>query len=65
VLRDVNKIVSDAQANVVGQVLATDSEIGYLVLDFDDFDPSRDRLSAQLVDRLRDLQTTISVRNLY
>jgi D-3-phosphoglycerate dehydrogenase len=65
VLRDVNKIVSDAQANVVGQVLATDTEIGYLVLDFDDFDPSRDRLSAQLVERLRSLETTISVRNLY
>ena len=65
VLRDVNSIVSDAQANVVGQVLATDTEIGYLVLDFDDFDPSRDRLSAQLVERLRNLETTISVRNLY
>jgi hypothetical protein len=35
------------------------------VLDFDDFDPSRDRLSAQLVERLRSLETTISVRNLY
>lgn len=65
VLRDVNRIVSDAEVNVVGQVLATDSEIGYLVLDFDDFDPDRDRLSAQLVERLRALETTISVRTLY
>jgi len=65
VLRDVNRLVSEGQANVVGQVLATDSEIGYLLLDFDDFDPARDRLSAQLVAALRDLPTTISVRTLY
>ncbi|MBX7193963.1 MAG: phosphoglycerate dehydrogenase [Sandaracinaceae bacterium] len=65
VLRDVNRIVSDAQANVVGQVLATDTEIGYLVLDFDDFDPHRDAMSAQLIERLRTLETTISVRSLY
>jgi D-3-phosphoglycerate dehydrogenase len=65
VLRDINRIVSDVGANIHAQVLGTDAHIGYLVLDFDDFDPSRDRLSAQLVERLRSLETTISVRNLY
>lgn len=35
VLRDVNKLVSDRNANVVAQVLATDPEIGYLVMDLD------------------------------
>jgi D-3-phosphoglycerate dehydrogenase len=35
VLRDINKIVSDMNANVLGQVLATDPELGYLVMDLD------------------------------
>jgi D-3-phosphoglycerate dehydrogenase len=35
VLRDINKIVSDRNANVLGQVLATDPEVGYLVMDLD------------------------------
>ena len=35
VLRDVNKIVSDLNANIHAQVLATDSSIGYLVMDLD------------------------------
>lgn len=65
VLRDVNRIVSDAQANVVGQVLATDTQIGYLVLDFDDFDPDRDRISALVLSKLGELETTISARALY
>jgi len=33
VLRDINKIVSDKNANIEAQVLATDSNIGYLVMD--------------------------------
>jgi D-3-phosphoglycerate dehydrogenase len=65
VLRDVNRILSDAQANVVGQVLATDANIGYLVLDFDDYDPERDRISAEVLTMLAGLETTISVRALY
>ncbi len=36
VLRDINKIVSDHSANIRAQVLATDADIGYLVMDLDD-----------------------------
>lgn len=35
VLRDINKIVSDKNANIRAQVLSTDPEIGYLVMDLD------------------------------
>jgi D-3-phosphoglycerate dehydrogenase len=35
VLRDINKLVSDRNANVLGQMLATDPSIGYLVMDLD------------------------------
>jgi len=35
VLRDINRIVSDYNANVQAQVLATDANIGYLVMDID------------------------------
>src|SRR6202042_1290852 len=35
VLRDINRIVSEKGANIAAQVLATDPEIGYLVMDLD------------------------------
>jgi D-3-phosphoglycerate dehydrogenase / 2-oxoglutarate reductase len=35
VLRDINRLVSDRNANVLGQLLATDPQIGYLVMDLD------------------------------
>jgi D-3-phosphoglycerate dehydrogenase / 2-oxoglutarate reductase len=35
VLRDINRIVSDCNANIRAQVLATDVDIGYLVMDLD------------------------------
>ncbi len=35
VLRDVNRIVSDLNANIHAQMLATDSEIGCLIMDLD------------------------------
>jgi D-3-phosphoglycerate dehydrogenase len=35
VLRDINRIVSDHNANVHGQVLSTNPDIGYLLMDFD------------------------------
>jgi D-3-phosphoglycerate dehydrogenase len=35
VLRDINHIVSDKGANIAAQVLATDANIGYLVMDID------------------------------
>jgi D-3-phosphoglycerate dehydrogenase len=61
VLRDVNRIVSEAEANVVAQVLATDPNIGYLLMDLED-----DRkASAALVDKMKALDTTISATFLY
>ena len=35
VLRDVNKIVSDCNANIRAQLLSTDPDIGYLIMDLD------------------------------
>ncbi len=35
VLRDINKIVSDLNANIHAQMLATDPNIGYLIMDLD------------------------------
>jgi D-3-phosphoglycerate dehydrogenase len=35
VLRDINRIVSDLQANIRAQLLSTDPEIGYLIMDLD------------------------------
>ena len=35
VLRDINKIVSDRNANIHAQVLSTDASIGYLIMDLD------------------------------
>ncbi len=35
VLRDINHIVSDKGANIAAQILATDANIGYLVMDID------------------------------
>jgi D-3-phosphoglycerate dehydrogenase / 2-oxoglutarate reductase len=35
VLRDINRIVSDRNANIQSQVLATDPTIGYLIMDID------------------------------
>jgi D-3-phosphoglycerate dehydrogenase / 2-oxoglutarate reductase len=63
VLRDVNRIVSEAEANVLGQVLATDEHIGYLVMDVEE-DPSR-KVGKELCERMSELPTTISARLLY
>ncbi len=35
VMRDINRIMSDHDANIRGQLLATDPEIGYLITDLD------------------------------
>jgi D-3-phosphoglycerate dehydrogenase len=35
VLRDINRIVSDVGGNILGQVLATDADVGYLVMDIE------------------------------
>ncbi len=56
VLRDVNKIVSDHDANILAQVLSTNSDIGYLVMDFDA------RAHHAIAEAMRKLPTTISAR---
>jgi D-3-phosphoglycerate dehydrogenase len=59
VLRDINKIVSDLGANISAQFLATDANIGYLVIDIE-------RTQAQLVvEQIAKLKTNIRTRILY
>jgi D-3-phosphoglycerate dehydrogenase len=59
VLRDINKIVSDLNANIRAQLLATDSAIGYLIMDLDQ-DVSEDVRKAVAA-----LATNIRTRILY
>jgi D-3-phosphoglycerate dehydrogenase len=59
VLRDVNKIVSDLQANIHAQILATDQNIGYMIMDLDQ-DVSNDVRKAMAA-----LATNIKTRILY
>jgi D-3-phosphoglycerate dehydrogenase len=59
VLRDVNRIVSDRNANIRSQILATDANIGYLVMDLDK------ELSEDVHDAIRALETSIRTRILY
>ena len=56
VLRDINRIVSDMNANIHAQVLSTDSNIGYLVMDLDQ------DVSAQVCDAIAGLNTDIKTR---
>jgi D-3-phosphoglycerate dehydrogenase len=58
VLRDLNRIVSDADANVQAQILATNPEIGYLIMDLDE------EVSAQVCERMTHVETTIRARAL-
>jgi D-3-phosphoglycerate dehydrogenase len=59
VLRDINHIVSEKGANIAAQVLATEGDIGYLVMDLDQ-DVSRDVKNA-----VATLGTSIRTRILY
>ena len=59
VLRDINKIVSDRNANVLGQVLATDADVGYLVMDLDK------NLAEDVRAAIKALSTSIRTRILY
>ncbi|MDB4965385.1 MAG: 3-phosphoglycerate dehydrogenase [Myxococcales bacterium] len=59
VLRDINRIVSDLNANIQSQVLATDPTIGYLIMDIDK-DVSHDVRNA-----IAALDTNIRTRILY
>jgi D-3-phosphoglycerate dehydrogenase len=59
VLRDINRIVSDRNANIRAQLLATDPNIGYLIMDLDQ-DLARD-----VKNDIAALPTSIRTRILY
>jgi D-3-phosphoglycerate dehydrogenase len=59
VLREINRIVAELGANVQAQSLATDSEIGYLILDTDK------ALSQEVKNAIETLKTSIKTRILY
>jgi D-3-phosphoglycerate dehydrogenase len=59
VLRDINRIVSDLGANIRSQHLATDPDIGYLVMDLDQ------DVSDQVKKGIANLSTSIKTRILY
>lgn len=59
VLRDINKIVSDHNANIRAQTLATDADIGYLLMDLDQ------DVSADVKKAIAALETSIKTRILY
>ncbi|MFL5345386.1 MAG: phosphoglycerate dehydrogenase [Hyalangium sp.] len=56
VLRDINRIVSDLNANIHAQVLSTDANIGYLVMDLDQ------DVSAPVCEAIAGLKTDIKTR---
>lgn len=59
VLSAINSIISESKANVAAQVLSTDPEIGYLVMDLD-----RD-IADEVKDKMKALETSIRTRILY
>jgi D-3-phosphoglycerate dehydrogenase len=59
VLGDINRIVGEVRANVESQILATDPEIGYLVMDLNQ------SVSDEVRERMTELQTNIRTRILY
>jgi D-3-phosphoglycerate dehydrogenase len=59
VLRDVNRLISDIGANIAAQALATDADIGYLVLDTDQ------GVSSEVKAAIEGLATSIKTRILY
>jgi D-3-phosphoglycerate dehydrogenase / 2-oxoglutarate reductase len=54
----VNRVVGDASANIHAQLLSTNPDIGYLVMDLDS------PLSEQVVQGLQKLGTTIQARTM-
>ncbi|MFB1481801.1 phosphoglycerate dehydrogenase [Corallococcus sp. RDP092CA] len=56
VLRDINRIVSDLNANIHAQVLSTDANVGYLVMDLDQ------DVSRQVCEAIAGLETDIKTR---
>ena len=59
VLRDISRIVSDLEANIHAQVLATDPTIGYLIMDLDQ------DVSEQVCREIAALKTNIRTRILF
>jgi D-3-phosphoglycerate dehydrogenase len=59
VLRDINHIVSDKGANIAAQVLATDANLGYLVMDIDQ------AVSLDVKNAIAALKTSLRTRILY
>ena len=59
VLSDINRIVSDAHANIESQVLATTPAVGYLVMDLNR------EVSKEVRVRMTALETSIRTRVLY
>jgi D-3-phosphoglycerate dehydrogenase len=59
VLRDINRIVSDLNANIRSQMLATDPSIGYLIMDIDQ------DVSDEVSRAIGGLETSIKTRILY
>jgi D-3-phosphoglycerate dehydrogenase len=59
VMRDITKIISDRGANIDAQMLATDPEIGYLVVDLDQ------DVSHEVKQAISALDTSIKTRILY
>lgn len=56
VLRDVNRVIGDAGANIHAQLLSTNSDIGYLMIDLDS------NVTEQVVAGLKALPNTIHAR---
>ncbi|MBK9295203.1 MAG: phosphoglycerate dehydrogenase [Oligoflexia bacterium] len=59
VLKEINRIISDLGANISGQYLATDSQIGYLIVDLDK------QVSDKVKEEIGKLPTSIRTRILY
>lgn len=59
VLRDINRIVSERNANVIAQQLATDPTLGYLVMDLDE------EVANDVRHAIAELKTSIKTRILY
>lgn len=59
VLRDINRVVSELDANIHAQILSTNEDIGYLIMDLDH------DVVHQVSDRLTMLPTSIRTRVLY
>jgi D-3-phosphoglycerate dehydrogenase len=56
VLKDLNKVVSDREANIHAQVLSTNAAIGYLLMDLDS------DVADQVVEDMKRLPTSIAAR---